>query len=88
MIEPTPLSNTLSFAQMTAIRDEASYKVHKDRYVGQIDPVTKLRHGFGVYTYQENPFFQYQGYFDNGIKQTQDDQASTFLLRDGTSITG
>lgn len=60
----------------------------KDRYVGDIDPVTKLRHGQGTYTYHENNFFQYQGYYDNGIKQTAVGQASTFLLRDGTSYTG
>jgi hypothetical protein len=35
------------------------YRTQKDRYVGDIDPVTKLRHGDGTYTFQENPFFQY-----------------------------
>ena len=34
------------------------FKVTKDRYVGNIDPVTKLRHGQGCYTYT-NPYFQY-----------------------------
>lgn len=35
-----------------------TFKVTKDRYVGAIDPVTKLRNGQGTYTYT-NPFFQY-----------------------------
>ena len=41
---------------VTMIDGELEYKVTKDRYVGQIDPVTKLRHGQGCYTYK-NPFF-------------------------------
>jgi hypothetical protein len=56
--------------------------------VGNIDPVTKLRHGQGTYTYQENTFFQYQGHWNTGIKETAVGQASTFLLRDGTKYTG
>ena len=35
---------------------DAEYKVTKDRYVGGIDPVSKLRHGHGTYTFT-NPFF-------------------------------
>ena len=37
---------------------DLEYKVTRDRYVGDIDPVTKLRHGHGCYTYT-NPYFQY-----------------------------
>ena len=47
--------------------DDAEYKETKDRYVGQIDPVSKLRQGNGCYTFT-NPFFQYQGNYDNGKK--------------------
>ena len=35
---------------------DLEFKVTKDRYVGDIDPVTKLRHGQGTYTYT-NPYF-------------------------------
>lgn len=35
-----------------------SFVDQKGRYKGDIDPVTKLRNGNGVYTYT-NPFFQY-----------------------------
>lgn len=37
---------------------EHEFRITKDRYVGDIDPVTKLRHGQGCYTYT-NPYFQY-----------------------------
>jgi len=44
----------------------------KDRYVGKIDPITKQRHGEGTYYYKdENPCFQYQGHWQNGIKHTE-----------------
>ena len=46
---------------------DLQYKQTKDRYVGGIDPVTKLRQGHGCYTFT-NPFFQYQGEFDKGKK--------------------
>jgi hypothetical protein len=63
------------------------YRAQKDRYVGDIDPVTKLRHGDGTYTYQENPFFQYQGSYDHGIKQTNGN-SSSLIMRDGSRYTG
>jgi len=51
--------------------------------------VTKLRHGAGTYTYQEeNPYFQYQGAWENGKKQTRVGQVSTLLMRDGSAYTG
>lgn len=51
--------------------------------------MTKLRHGQGIYTYiEENPFFQYQGSWDNGKKQTVPGDASTLLMRDGSAYTG
>ena len=37
-------------------KSNLKYMVTKDRYVGGIDPVTKLRHGQGTYTYT-NPYF-------------------------------
>jgi hypothetical protein len=49
--------------------------------------VTKLRHGEGTYTYHENPFFQYQGSYENGIKNTTD-SSSSFIMRDGSRYTG
>mmetsp|Transcript_2297 Transcript_2297/g.3134 ORF Transcript_2297/g.3134 Transcript_2297/m.3134 type:complete len:81 (+) Transcript_2297:134-376(+) len=45
------------------VEGELVYKSTKDRYVGGIDPVTKLRDGQGTYTFT-NPFFQYQGQYD------------------------
>ena len=39
----------------------------KDRYIGDIDPKTKLRHGNGLYKYP-NTFFEYQGQWQNNIK--------------------
>ena len=44
--------------QKVMVQDGVEYKTTKDRYVGDIDPVTKLREGQGCYTYT-NPFFQY-----------------------------
>lgn len=49
------------------ILDEINYQVNKDRYVGEVDPTTKLRNGQGCYTYV-NPYFQYQGTWVNGVK--------------------
>ena len=51
-------SAPLSFEQLQEVQNQAEYQGnYKDRYVGDIDPVTKLRHGQGTYTYQENSFF-------------------------------
>ena len=33
-----------------------------------MDPITKLRHGKGTYAYP-NKFFQYDGEWQNGVKQ-------------------
>ena len=38
------------------VNADAEYQLTKDRYVGGIDPVMKLRHGHGIYTFS-NPFF-------------------------------
>jgi hypothetical protein len=51
--------------------------------VGDLDPVTKLRNGDGVYTF-ENPFFQYKGQYVNGTKEGQ----GVLLLRDGSRYEG
>ena len=45
------------YDQMMEVLQTVEYKTYKDRYHGDIDPVTKLRHGHGTYTYHENPFF-------------------------------
>jgi len=67
---------------------ETEYKQNlKDRYVGDIDPETKLRHGTGTYTYP-NTYFQYQGSWSQGVKNSVPDQPSALIMRDGTSITG
>ena len=43
--------------QLEAQMDATEYKSGlKDRYVGDLDPATKLRHGEGTYTYP-NAFF-------------------------------
>lgn len=74
---------------MIEIQNQTQYKIQKDRFVGDIDPVTKLRNGQGCYTYiEENPFFQYQGGFENGVKQTRSGEAATLLMRDGSAYTG
>ena len=62
---------------------DLEFKVTKDRYVGDIDPVTKLRHGQGTYTYT-NPYFQYQGTFVNGTKTGE----GVLLMRDGGKYAG
>lgn len=59
------------------------YKVFKDRYVGQIDPETKLRQGRGVYTYS-NAYFQYHGEWQNGVKHGK----GVLLMRDGSKYEG
>ena len=60
----------LTFDQMMQIATEIEYKPDlKDRYVGDIDPPTKLRHGYGTYSYP-NKFFQYQGFWNDGKKST------------------
>lgn len=52
-------SQAPSFEEMNKVLSETQYALNlKDRYVGDIDPVTKLRNGKGTYTYP-NPFFQY-----------------------------
>ena len=39
-------SAPLSFEQLQEVQNQAEYQGnYKDRYVGDIDPVTKLRHG-------------------------------------------
>lgn len=57
---------------MAAVQEETLFKeLQRNRYEGQIDPVTKLRHGEGRYNYRDdNSCFQYQGAFDLGIKHT------------------
>jgi len=48
-----------TFNELSELQQQVEYKHgNKDRYVGDIDPVTKLRHGYGTYTYP-NTFFQY-----------------------------
>ncbi len=64
-------------------RQEVVYQTNRDRYVGDIDPKTKLRNGQGCYTYT-NPYFQYQGVWNNGVK----DKEGTLLMRDGGSYQG
>jgi len=67
---------------------ETEYRPNlKDRYVGDVDPATKLREGSGVYTYT-NAFFQYQGQWHNGKKHTDQGEVSTFVMRDGTKYAG
>ena len=62
---------------------DLEFKVTKYRYVGDIDPVTKLRHGQGTYTYT-NQYFQYQGTFVNGTKTGE----GVLLMRDGGKYAG
>lgn len=78
----------LSYNEMLQIQQSSEYKYQKDRYVGQIDPVTKLRQGEGTYTYHENPYFQYQGSYHKGVKHSESGNASTLIMRDGTKFTG
>ena len=51
--------------------------------MGDLDPVTKLRHGQGVYTY-ENSYFQYKGEYDNGQKHGN----GVLLMKDGSRYEG
>ena len=51
--------------------------------MGDLDPVTKLREGQGVYTF-ENPFFQYKGDYVKGVKHGQ----GVLLMRDGSRYEG
>lgn len=51
--------------------------------MGDLDPITKLRHGKGTYTYP-NGFFQYDGEWADGVKQGR----GTLYLRDGTKYEG
>jgi len=62
---------------------DMEYRVTKDRYVGNIDPVTKLRDGQGCYTYT-NPYFQYQGSFEQGKKTGE----GVLIMRDGSKYAG
>jgi len=48
-----------------------------------VDSVTKLRHGRGTYTF-ENPFFQYQGDYFNGVKHGK----GSLIMRDGGRYEG
>lgn len=77
-----------NFEVLAEQQQALEYRSQKDRYVGDIDPVTKLRHGFGTYTYQENPYFQYQGAYDNGIKQSSETSVSSMVMRDGSKYSG
>ena len=51
--------------------------------MGDIDPVTKLRNGNGVYTF-ENPYFQYKGEYVEGQKQGK----GVLLMKDGSRYEG
>ena len=62
------------------------------RSVGDIDPVTKLREGQGVYTY-ENSYFQYHGQYQGGVKQGKCERVillgnGVLLMRDGSRYEG
>lgn len=81
-------AENMSQEEIVAHLQSLEYRSQKDRYVGDIDPVTKLRHGEGTYTYQENRFFQYQGSYENGVKQTNNGNSSSFIMRDGSRYTG
>lgn len=41
---------------------------YQQNYEGPVDPVTRLRHGFGTYRYP-NKFFTYTGNFNQGVKE-------------------
>ena len=81
-------AETIDFDHLFEQQQALQYRSQKDRYVGDIDPVTKLRHGQGTYTYQENPFFQYQGSYECGIKQTSNGNVSSLIMRDGSKYSG
>ena len=51
--------------------------------MGDIDPVTKLRHGEGVYTFP-NQFLQYKGQYEHGVKQGY----GMLLMKDGSYYEG
>ena len=55
----------------------------KDRYIGQVNPDTGLRHGQGVYKYK-NPYFQYEGEFVDGVKHGK----GKLIFSDGGFIEG
>ena len=44
-------AETIDFDFLLEQQQSLAYRAQKDRYVGDIDPVTKLRHGQGTYTY-------------------------------------
>jgi len=47
----------VTFEQLKEIMGEIEYKPDlKDRYVGDIDPPSKLRHGYGTYSYPNKYF--------------------------------
>ena len=59
-------------------------ELQRDRYEGQINPVSKLRDGVGRYNFRdENGAFQYAGPYQKGTKQTAPGEAATFIFRDG-----
>lgn len=62
---------------------EFQFQKNRNRYVGDVDPVTKLRQGRGVYSYS-NPFFQYQGDFESGKKEGE----GALLMKDGSKYEG
>ena len=41
------------------------------KYIGEIDPSTKLRNGKGIYFY-DNPYFKYEGDYLQGKKHGQE----------------
>lgn len=51
--------------------------------MGDLDPLTKLRHGKGTYQYP-NKFFQYDGEWQNGVKQGK----GVLYMRDGIKYEG
>lgn len=51
--------------------------------MGDVDPVSKLRQGTGVYSYT-NSFFQYQGQFESGRKEGE----GALLMKDGSKYEG
>lgn len=56
---------------------------YHQNYEGPVDPVTRLRHGFGTYRYP-NKFFTYVGNFNQGVKEGE----GTLKFADGTIIKG
>lgn len=72
-----------AFYYLHSLMSPTIFKLLVQRYVGDIDPVTKLRCGEGVYTY-ENQFFQYKGQWENGIKSG----TGILLMKDGGRYEG